>query len=664
MAETSTRTLTSATWPELLCVVVVFATTAVSAETVWLDTLDLAQVRQGWGRPQASKSVQGGPLSLGGRRFTRGLGTHAESGLTLELAGSGARRFEAYVGVDDEVQSGRGSVEFLVIGDGKVKWRGGVFRSGEPARRVRVDLRGIRYLNLVVGDGEDGEDEDHADWADARVLVRDPDRVSAVPFTHFIEAHLDHREQEIDGFGASDCWSMHQLSAWSQASRSRIADLLFSRDRGIGLSVWRFNVGAGPNARITHGWRSTECFEVEAGRHDWTRQAGQRWFLRAAKARGVDQFVAFANSPPARMTKNGLTFCTPDVGSTNLKRGHEQAYGRFLADVVEHFAKNEDRSERIAFDFVSPVNEPQWDWESDAQEGNRASNDDLKRIYIAVGRELRRRRLSTKVLGVESGDPAELIGPNAKATEQHETTFGRYLDTFCSERRFAALSGRVIAGHSYWANDYRTLLAERRRLRQALDRHFGWRYWQTEYCVMRGPRGQTGWGRDLGMESALWVARIIHCDLTVANASAWHWWTAVSGEDFKDGLIHTNYRKAGDLESIEVAKRLWVLGHFSRFVRPAMVRVDLSGANHSINGLLASAFAGHDGALAVVLVNMRHNPERVRLAVRGHTRLRPYLTGAAKGQDLLVQPEISLDEPYSVPARSVVTLVSTPETQR
>jgi len=40
------------------------------------------------------------------------------------------------------------------------------------------------------------------------------------------------------------------------------------------------------------------------------------------------------------------------------------------------------------------------------------------------------------------------------------------------------------------------------------------------------------------------TARVMHYDLTVANLSACQWWTAVSPEDYKDGLIYTDLAHA------------------------------------------------------------------------------------------------------------------------
>src|SRR6201986_5644450 len=69
---------------------------------------------------------------------------------------------------------------------------------------------------------------------------------------------LAKRFQTIDHFGASDCWTTKILGSWTPAARERVADLLFSREKGIALSLWRFNVGAGwqPD-RIKEALRTT-----------------------------------------------------------------------------------------------------------------------------------------------------------------------------------------------------------------------------------------------------------------------------------------------------------------------------------------------------------------------------------------------------------------------
>lgn len=370
--------------------------------------------------------------------------------------------------------------------------------------------------------------------------------------THQVRIDWDVEYQVIDNFGASDCWSMQMIGGWCLENRNRIADLLFSTTEGIGLSCWRFNLGAGRKTDdIRNPWRTAETFEVSEGVYDWSRQKGEQWFLGAAKERGVEQFVAFVNSPPARMTKNGLTRCTPDVGTTNLKEGYEGQFARYLADILQHFRDHPDEAMRIKFDWISPVNEPQWDWNDSSQEGNRASNEDIKHIILALYDELNRRKLDINILAPESGHLWGMWGNHLDMWVKHGAKYGDYIDFFCADPDLCTKIGNVVCGHSYWVNDLPdTIIKSRNRMKKQLDHYPGWRYWQTEFCVMERQR-------DLGMDTALNVARVIHYDMTLCNASAWQWWTAVSPCNFKDGLIFTDYRKEGDPETIYPSKTLW-----------------------------------------------------------------------------------------------------------
>src|SRR5579859_4341018 len=57
------------------------------AGTVWLDELDLSSVTQGWGEVHKNRSVDDHDLTIGGVKFDRGMGTHAESAYYLNLDG-------------------------------------------------------------------------------------------------------------------------------------------------------------------------------------------------------------------------------------------------------------------------------------------------------------------------------------------------------------------------------------------------------------------------------------------------------------------------------------------------------------------------------------------------------------------------------------------------
>ena len=135
------------------------------AKTMRIDQFDLRQVAQGWGTPQKNKSVDKNPLTIGGKTFEHGFGTHAHSKMTLDLDGAGGT-FKAFVGVDDETK-GQGTVQFKVIGDKKTLFDSGIMKGNDAAKEVNVSLDGIKRLSLIVDDGGDGETFDHADWGDA-----------------------------------------------------------------------------------------------------------------------------------------------------------------------------------------------------------------------------------------------------------------------------------------------------------------------------------------------------------------------------------------------------------------------------------------------------------------------------------------------------------------
>ncbi|WP_228098985.1 NPCBM/NEW2 domain-containing protein [Pedobacter sp. MC2016-24] len=152
----------------LLTVLIFFAGTGVlTAQTIWLDELDLSAATQGYGMAGKNKTVDGKPLSIAGKIFERGFGTHAESSLSINLQGK-VSSFSAQVGVDDEIKGQQPAVEFMVYGDAKKLWSSGIMRSGDEAKLCDLKLNGIQKLELVVSDGGNGNYYDHADWADAK----------------------------------------------------------------------------------------------------------------------------------------------------------------------------------------------------------------------------------------------------------------------------------------------------------------------------------------------------------------------------------------------------------------------------------------------------------------------------------------------------------------
>ncbi|MDQ0766550.1 beta-galactosidase GanA [Streptomyces canus] len=123
----------------------------------------------GWGPVERDSSVgeqaagDGRAISIGGVGYAKGLGTNALSDIQLYLAGN-CSRLTAEVGVDDET-GGAGTVTFSVIADGRTLLTTPTIRGRQTAVPIDVDVSGAQVVDLKVGDGGDGNGNDHGDWA-------------------------------------------------------------------------------------------------------------------------------------------------------------------------------------------------------------------------------------------------------------------------------------------------------------------------------------------------------------------------------------------------------------------------------------------------------------------------------------------------------------------
>jgi len=200
-----------------------------------------------------------------------------------------------------------------------------------------------------------------------------PSPENPVSETLYAVVNTNQEKQTIHSFGASDCWGIKFIGKnWPLAKRNQIADLLFSKDvdgngnpKGIGLSMWRINVGAGSfeqgeASNISSEWRREECFQNADGSYNWDKQAGNRWFANAAKVRGVNNLLLFSIAVPVHLSKNGLATGSPDaseLGKINLQPDKFSAYAAFLADVAQFYTKS-----GMPVNYISPVNETNWNW--------------------------------------------------------------------------------------------------------------------------------------------------------------------------------------------------------------------------------------------------------------------------------------------------------------
>ncbi len=117
---------------------------------------------------RVDRSVLGARLHNSGVIYPKGLGLHSTSRLTYLLA-EPYRRFRAQLAVDDETD-GRGSVGFRVFADGRQVYSSPVVRGGRAPIAISIDVTGVKRLDLVVDFADRGDELDHADWLDARLV--------------------------------------------------------------------------------------------------------------------------------------------------------------------------------------------------------------------------------------------------------------------------------------------------------------------------------------------------------------------------------------------------------------------------------------------------------------------------------------------------------------
>ena len=97
---------------------------------------------------------------------------HSASRAVYRLSG-GEQRLEAAIALDDA--AGRaGSVIFRVYairgGQPELAFESDIVRGGDPPQPISVDLAGAQGLVLLVDYADFGDQRDHANWLDARVV--------------------------------------------------------------------------------------------------------------------------------------------------------------------------------------------------------------------------------------------------------------------------------------------------------------------------------------------------------------------------------------------------------------------------------------------------------------------------------------------------------------
>ena len=493
-----------------------------------------------------------------------------------------------------------------------------------------------------------------------------------------ININLSDEKQIIHSFGASDCWTTKFIGKWADVTKkNKIADYLFSTDtltdgtpKGIGLTLWRFNIGAGSYEQgdasgISDEWRREECFLNAAGNYDWSKQQGAQWFLNAARARNVKYIHGFCVSAPVQMTKDGMAH-GGGGSSFNIMANKMPDYANFLSTVSNHFN----------FNYLSPFNEPQWNWGGPkaSQEGSGATNTEIASLTKLLGPQLQTTAPNTKIV---LGEAAQLnFMTDAYGGDRGDQIYNWFGTASANYIGNVPNVEKAISGHSYFTtcpdnnliNTRTALVNKRNGVDASLE------IWQTEFGILGDICGNyNGYPKNTTIDYGLYVAKVIHHDLAIANVNSWSWWLTVSPYDYSDALVYItdptgsiNVNNCKTDGIVSDSKQLWCMGNFSRFIRPGMKRV-----SSGITGIDDVAAAGSfmvssykditNKKIVLVIVNMKNSSKKFTLDGLGSTinisenKFDTYTTTASKN----LSRSVSAADNINIEAKSVTTLVGT-----
>ena len=446
--------------------------------------------------------------------------------------------------------------------------------------------------------------------------------------------------QTIAGFGASGAWWVDDLTKFSAGAQAQAAGLLFT-DSGIDLSQYRYNIGGG-GVGVSTPARAPQSFLTSSGTYNWSADPGGQYFLRAAAADGVPDIIGFVNSAPTQYTTNGEN-CGGSINTAD-----DAAYGTYLATIVSHLA-----SEGVTISQVSPMNEPDDSFGTCGQEGMSVPASQRAGVIDAIGSAFSSAGLSTKVIADESSQTTQLLSEAptwlADSTARSDTA--------------------AIAHHTY---DYPSTS----ELEQtgALGDLNGKPMWASEICC-QVTGGSYGAQYDPTIAGGLVLANYVYSDFSYADDSAFQWWTALSSalgcnpstssscassvnsSGWNDGLVYydPNYASDGN-QTLYPSKRFYVLGQYSRYVRPGAVRYGISGAP---SGVQAMAFwSGGKWTVVVTNTNTSSTSFSLDLGSGSVSAAGAYQTDASENLASVGAPSVSGSTmTASLPTQSVTTYI-------
>ncbi len=430
--------------------------------------------------------------------------------------------------------------------------------------------------------------------------------------------------QTFESFGTSAAWWAQTID--DEETAKEIARLLFDDETGLGLDVFRYNVGSGekenPGSRIADVNRRAESFYVynkETGKYeyDFTRDANARRMLDYAIEYGATQVVLFSNSPHFSMTANGHASGSFKDLTCNLPKENYEAYVDYLLDIADWFV-----SEGYPVTAVSPVNEPQWTWGGAwvGQEACHFDSDEVAELFELFANEMQKRNSPYILSGPESG--------------QITDNYYHYIDDYFGNEVINDYC-EYISVHSYWIDnriDVKAAFGQKMK-----EQYPGKKVEMTEWCELPQKIDPHT------IESGVYMANIVAQDLKYLNAVSWQSWTAVNG----DGLLD---RTANGLQ---IYNHYYAFMQFTKFIKPGMQRISVMDSLKEKSQIESVAFTdGHQ--TVIVLIN--NASENTAVDLYGiYNSMEVWQTDSTQNCEQVYDGKY--DNDMLLPGRSITTIV-------
>jgi hypothetical protein len=370
------------------------------------------------------------------------------------------------------------------------------------------------------------------------------------------------RYQTVEGWGGSLSWWANRVGGWATTAQVDTICNWITSATGLNMNVFRYAIGGGDDPAHNHmrfdaaipGFKTSS-----GGAYDWTRDANQRKFLLALKAKRADCiFEATSYSPPYWMTNSGCT-AGGVGGAENIKTTHYTAYADYLTEVV----KNYNTLYGVQFRTLEPLNEPEVAWPANGQQEGTYVNWDHQISLINACKS----QVTSKGLSVQlSANDANSIDACVSALNYFGPT------------NIANFS--QINTHSYGGTQRQQLYS--------IAKQYGKRLWQSESGPLWvTPPEQTDIAYDL-----LIAARIVQ-DMRDMHVNAWIDWQLMDSYTNTWGLLRYN----DSAHTFVKTKNYFVRMQFSRFIKPGYTVIESNQAN------TLAAINPANNEIVVVVVN-------------------------------------------------------------